>query len=109
MERIGPSEFDGQRLRRTGTWAVGFLADWCPFCRSFAPELERLQRDGPFSVVIADLTDEESPLWEQFAVEVVPTVVVFRDGEPILRRDGRLGRGLNPADVSAVRKALAPR
>ena len=106
MERIGPESFEGDRLRRPGTWVVGFLADWCPFCRSFEPELAALQGTGSFQVALADLTDEESPLWERFAIEVVPTVVVFHDGAATFRRDGRLGRGLGEGDLKAIRAAV---
>jgi thioredoxin 1 len=107
MERIGADEFDNDRLRRPGTWAIAFLADWCPFCREFEPEFERLAGDGASHLAIADLTDEESPLWERFHVDVVPTVIVFRDGSATFRRDGRLGRGLGPADLTAIRADLA--
>ena len=106
MERLGPDAFDGNHLRRRGTWAVAFLAGWCPFCRTFGPEFEALEGSGPFHLGIGDLTDEGSPLWDRFNIEVVPTVVVFRDGVPTFRRDGTLGRGLSDADLSAVRAAL---
>ncbi len=106
MERIGPEAFDGQRLRRPGVWIVGFLADWCPFCRAFAPRLEALAKAGR-SVAVADLTDEESPLWERFGVDVVPTILVFRDGSVVFRRDGRLGRGLDAPDLEAAERAMA--
>lgn len=104
MERIGPDAFDGERLRRPGTWVIGFLADWCPFCRAFRPKLEALATAG-HAVALADLTDEENPLWERFGVEVVPTVIVFRDGATVFRRDGRLGRGLGETDLEAIEQA----
>lgn len=106
MERLGPEAFEENRLRRAGTWAVAFLADWCPYCRAFAPEFEALQGSGPFEVAVADLTEEESPLWEDFRVEVVPTVIAFRDGRAIFRRNGILGQGLSTADLTALRGAL---
>ena len=106
LERLGPEAFEGNRLRRDGTWALAFLADWCPYCRAFVPDFEALQGSGPFEVAIADLTDEESPLWEQFRVEVVPTLVAFRSGQAIFRRDGILGQGLSTADLTALRGAL---
>lgn len=106
MERVGPEAFDGARLRRSGTWIVGFLADWCPFCRSFLPKLEAMGGRNGAGVLLADVTDEASPLWEEFGVEVVPTVVVFRDGAAVFRRDGRLGRGLGPEDVQAILAAV---
>ncbi|MGA9839706.1 MAG: thioredoxin domain-containing protein [Thermoplasmata archaeon] len=106
MERLGPDAFQGDRLRRPGVWAVAFVADWCPFCRSFVPEFENLRGSGTFEIATADLTEDDDPLWEQFGVEVVPTVVVFRDGAVVFRRDGRLGRGLGASDLSALRGAL---
>jgi|HubBroStandDraft_1064217.scaffolds.fasta_scaffold07693_5 thioredoxin 1 len=108
MEKLGPGEFEGKRLKRRGTWVVAFSADWCPFCRSFLPEFEALRGSGPFEIAVGDLTDETSPLWDRFEVEVVPTLVAFREGEAIFRRDGRLGRGLGPADFEALRTALQP-
>jgi thioredoxin 1 len=108
MERFGPDAFEGERLLRRGTWAIAFLADWCPFCRDFAPGFEALAGAGPFEIAVADLTDENNPLWERFGVEVVPTLLAFRDGKSIFRRDGHLGRGLAPSDLAALKKALAP-
>ncbi len=102
-ERIDDQAFDGTQLSRRGTWVVAFLAGWCPFCRAFEPELARLaSRDG-LSVLVADLTDEDGPLWDRFRIRVVPTVIVFRDGRPGLRRDGRSGYGLDARDLAAIR------
>ncbi|MGD0249871.1 MAG: thioredoxin domain-containing protein [Thermoplasmata archaeon] len=105
LERLDTGSFAGGKLSRGGTWGVAFLAEWCPFCRDFAPRFANLANEA--SVAVGDLTDLESPLWEEFDVEVVPTVVVFREGEPVLRRDGTPGEGLGERDLVAVRDALA--
>ena len=107
LERVGSEAFQGEEFGRPGLWAVAFLADWCPFCRAFAPKFEALGGTGSAKVVMADLTSEETPLWERFSIEVVPTVIVFRDGTPVLRKDGQLGRGLSDADMTAIRAATA--
>lgn len=108
MERLGAEAFEGDQLRRRGTWAICFLADWCPFCHAFEPAFGSLAGGGAFEIAIGDVTDESSSLWERFNIDVVPTVVVFRDGKAVFRRDGRLGVGLSSTDLKAIRNALGP-
>jgi thioredoxin-like negative regulator of GroEL len=108
MERLGADAFTGERLNRSGTWAIAFLADWCPFCRAFEPKFAALEGTGSFEIAKGDLTDENNPLWETFHVDVVPTIVAFRDGAAIFRKDGRLGRGLGTKDLKALTDALPP-
>lgn len=102
---LDPSDFNGRQLKMSGTVAVLFTAEWCPFCQGFQPLFDSDLDQNGLTKAVADLSDLENPLWELFDVGVVPTIVVFKDGEPVLRKDGVLGRGL-PADVmiEVVRK-----
>ena len=109
LESIGPEAFNGPRLARPGTWAVAFLADWCPFCRDFEPTFAALAAQPGLSLLVADLTDVESPLWDLFRIEVVPSVIVFRDGEAVFRVDGRSGYGLDGKDVGSIQAAAVDR
>ncbi len=104
---LGPTDFDGDRLRRNGTWAVAFVADWCPFCRRFRPVFETARGRGSFELAYGDVTDYDSPLWERFSIDVIPTVVAFRDGVAVFRANGRFARGLNASDVDKLVAALA--
>lgn len=104
IERVGPEAFDRTRLVRPGVVVVGFLADWCPYCVRFWPALESLQRPD-VSVLIADLSDESSPLWETFEIAIVPTLLVFADGRSVFRADGVPAQGLGPPEVAAAAEA----
>ena len=79
---------------------VMFWATWCPFCRRFKSEFERLRDELRARFVSVFLDDESNPLWEDYAVDVVPTIALFRGGELVDRQDGVLGYGL---DRRAVR------
>jgi thioredoxin-like negative regulator of GroEL len=103
VERLTAADFDGQRLRREGDWGVCFSADWCPFCRSFVKHFEAIEPLRDFHTAIGDLTDTDSPLWELFSIDVVPTMIAFRNGESIRRWDGILGSGLRLQDADALR------
>lgn len=100
--KLDPSDFNGKRLKKSGTVAVLFAAEWCPFCRRFSPIYESALAVKGMPTVLADLSDLGNPLWEAFDIQVVPTVMVFKDGELIHRMDGVLGQGLPDNAMSQV-------
>ena len=87
---------------------MAFLADWCSFCGRFRAEFETLDGGESFRTAIADVTEVESPLWDDFAIEVVPALAVFRDGKLVFRVDSDLGIGLPPGALERA-TALAAR
>lgn len=72
-----------------------FWATWCPFCRKFRPEFNRLEAAKPWRFASVYLDDESNPLWDDYAVDVVPTLALFRGGKLVDREDGILGYGLD--------------
>jgi thioredoxin 1 len=92
--QLEPSDFSGQHLKKGGTLTVLFAAEWCPFCRRFRPVFDSVLAQKGVEGALADLTNFENPLWESFGIEVVPTVMVFKDGVVVYRKDGILGQGL---------------
>lgn len=63
-----------------------FTADWCGYCHRFYAHYKTL-RDG----IVVDISDEDDPLWDRLAIDVVPTVIVFEGGVPVKRWAGVLG------------------
>ena len=69
---------------------IDFYADWCPHCQKFGPVLEsvaRSYRSKGVHVIKID-TDAEERAARDWAVEVLPTWVVVRDGEELARVTG---------------------
>ncbi len=78
-----------------------FWATWCPFCRKFKPEFDKLAAQKAWRFASVYLDDVSNPLWDDYEVEVVPTLAVFRDGRLVDRQDGILGYGLDKKAVDA--------
>jgi putative thioredoxin len=84
---------------------VDFWAPWCGPCRALGPILERLVSQRGGSVLLAKVnTDDEQQLAAMFRIDVLPTVIAFRDGKPINEFVGML-----PEDeLNAFLDRLAP-
>ena len=73
-----------------------FCSSWCPFCRSFFPAFDKGIAKNRFERVIrVFLEDDDNPMWEEYSVEAVPTVILFEKAKVSSRLDARLGGGLN--------------
>lgn len=92
-----PESFRRAVLESPEPTVVMFWATWCPFCRRFKPEFDRLSQELTARFVSVDLDDYENPLWEDYDVEVVPTLALFQGGQLIERKDGVLGYGIDRA------------
>ncbi len=87
---------------------VMFWATWCPFCRRFKREFDQLASSRPWRFAAVYLDDEDNPLWDDYAVNVVPTLALFRDGKVVDRLDGILGYGIDRKMVDTFVRGLRP-
>ncbi|HYB84462.1 MAG TPA: thioredoxin family protein [archaeon] len=97
---LGTADFNGQTLKRARTLAAVFLASWCSFCMRFLPAFEAAAKAAGISWAIVDVSDYDNELWDAFNIEIVPSIVIFKDGKPAWRRDGIPGRGLSAEVIS---------
>lgn len=100
--------FRREVLEAHGPTIVLFWATWCPFCQRFKPEFDRIGSDLDVRLATVFLDDHDNPLWEDYAVDVVPTIALFRDGELVDRQDGVLGYGLDRGAVRAFVGRVSP-
>jgi thioredoxin len=70
---------------------VDFYADWCGPCQLMARELETVnaQMQGRLQVVKID-TDNYPDLATQYHVNALPTLVLFKNGQPVERIEGAM-------------------
>ena len=72
-----------------------FYASWCPYCVRFVPVFKRRIKLQEGSVVYVLLDDYDNPLWDDYSIDAVPTVILFKNGKVSCRLDGSLGVGVS--------------
>ena len=73
---------------------VDFWAEWCGPCKMIAPVLEEIATEHAGKLRIAKLNvDENLDISRRFEVMSIPTLILFKEGEPQLRIIGAKGKG----------------
>ena len=61
---------------------VEFWAPWCSYCRRIGPAYERVAEEYSGRLTVGRVNiDDEGALADAEKVEVVPTIVLYRDGK----------------------------
>jgi thioredoxin 1 len=82
VEYATEETFDRLVLQSDLPVLVDFYADWCPPCQTLAPILEEFARETTHARVVKVNVDEQPELARRYGVEVLPTLIVFEDGQP---------------------------
>lgn len=68
---------------------VDFWAPWCGPCKMVSPVLEELASEMVGLATFGKLNVDDNPtISQQFEIQGIPTIMVFKDGEPV---DGLVG------------------
>jgi thioredoxin 1 len=80
---VTESTFEQEVLSSDKPVLVDFWAEWCGPCHAVAPILDKIvdERPGELKLVKVNI-DEEQGLAERYGIASIPTMVLFKDGEP---------------------------
>ncbi len=80
---VTESTFDQEVLTSDKAVLVDFWAEWCGPCHAVAPVLDKIadERGDELKLVKVNI-DEEQSLAQRYGVASIPTMILFRDGQP---------------------------
>ncbi|WSD73455.1 thioredoxin [Streptomyces sp. NBC_01591] len=84
MAEVTDTTFDTEVLAADLPVLVEFTADWCGPCRRLAPVLSAVATELAGRMEVVQLDIDTSPgVASRYAVLSAPTLMVFRNGEPV--------------------------
>jgi thioredoxin 1 len=80
---------------------VDFWAEWCGPCKMISPVLEEIAEENAGKLQIGKLNiDDNLDVTRRFDVMSIPTLILFKDGEPQLRLIGAKPKGQLLEEIS---------
>ena len=97
--------FQAEVLEAEQPVLVDFWAEWCMPCRMLAPTIEEIADDFAGKIKVGKLdTDGNQEIGVQFEISAIPTIIVFKGGQPAKKFVGLT----NKADLeSALNEILS--
>ncbi|WP_136606130.1 thioredoxin family protein [Paenibacillus dokdonensis] len=100
IETINASTFQSA-IREKGVTFVDFVTKWCPPCKVLLPILDELSNEEGDRLSILKVDCDETPeIAAEFGVMSTPTVIVFRNGEPMDKLIGLRPKGVYQAALA---------
>ena len=101
ISQLSETTFDEEVGSAVEPVLVDFWAEWCGPCKKIAPVLEELADEQVGSLKIAKVNVDDAPgLAQRFEVMSIPTLILFKDGQPVKRIVGAKGKPALLAELS---------
>lgn len=103
--KVTDTSFDTEVLKSDLLVVTDFWAEWCGPCRMIAPFLDQIAADYEGKVKVVKLDIDANPnVTSSYQVLSIPTVIVFKNGQPV---DRIIGAAPKQRFIGAIEPYLA--
>ncbi|AKN15704.1 thioredoxin [Mycobacterium haemophilum] len=100
---VSDASFSTDVLSSNKPVLVDFWATWCGPCKMVAPVLEEIAAEWRNQLTVAKLDVDTNPeTAREFQVVSIPTMILFKDGQPVKRIVGAKGKAALLRELSDV-------
>ena len=81
VKTLTDATFEGEIA--SGSVIVDFWAPWCGPCRMVGPVIDEIAQEHGDKVTVGKVNVDENPsIAQKFGIMSIPTIILFKDGEP---------------------------
>jgi thioredoxin 1 len=103
---VSDQTFEAEVLKSSQPVLVDYWAEWCGPCKMIGPIVEGAAAEYADQLTVAKLNIDESPRTpSRYNVRGIPTLMLFKDGQPVATHVGSLSKGQLQAFID---KHLSP-
>ena len=102
IKHVTDSSFNSEVLQSPIPVLVDYWAEWCGPCKMIGPIIEQSATEYADKLTVVKLNVDDNPATPtRFHVRGIPTLMLFKDGQPVATHVGSLSKGQLQAFIDA--------
>ncbi|NDD31143.1 MAG: thioredoxin [Proteobacteria bacterium] len=86
---VNTQSFSSEVLDAKVPVMVDFYAEWCGPCKMMAPVIDKVAESMTGKMKVMKLDTDHSPeIANKYQIMGVPTIIIFKDGQPVAKNVG---------------------